>query len=83
LQVGLAALRYGVFRFNQPCKPWRVLDLAYPQGGFDVGIGAIAGLSIAVTEMNYQTKKLALTSPGGSRSLEYDSGVITVSDSCA
>jgi hypothetical protein len=52
---------------------------AYPEDGHGVGIGPIVGVSVAVTEMNYDTEELALTTPDGSVSLEYDSGMITVS----
>jgi hypothetical protein len=52
---------------------------AYPEEGPVFGIGPIAGVSVAVTEMNYHTEEISLTSPDGSLSLEYDSGTITVS----
>ena len=54
--------------------------LAYPEDGHGVGIGPIAGVSVAVTEMNYDTEELSLNSPDGSLSLEYDSGTIVVSE---
>ena len=51
---------------------------AYPEGGRVLGIGPIAGVSISVTEKNYDTEELALTSADGRMSLTYDSGTITV-----
>jgi hypothetical protein len=53
--------------------------LAYPKDGRGVGIGPIAGVSVEVTEMNYNTEQLALTRADGNLSLEYESGTITVS----
>jgi hypothetical protein len=56
---------------------------AYPEGGYGFGIGPIAGVPVAVTEINYDTGELTLASPDGSVSLEYDSGTIMVSDTRA
>jgi hypothetical protein len=69
----------GVFSTRTWERVARDRALAYPENGRGVGIGPIVGVSIAVTEMNYETEKLALTSPDGTMSLEYDSGTITLS----
>ena len=53
--------------------------LAYPQDGIAIGIGPIAGTRIAVTEKNYDTDELRITSADGRLLLEYDSGMIAVS----
>ena len=53
--------------------------LAYPKDGCGVGIGPIAGVAVKVTEMNYSTEQLTLTSADGKLSLEYDSGTIAIS----
>lgn len=52
--------------------------LAYPQNGYGVGIGPIADVAIPVTEMDYATEELKLTSPDGTIRLEYESGTVTV-----
>ena len=69
----------GVFSTRTWERVARDLTLAYPQDGFGVGIGPIAGALIAVTEMNYDTEELKMTSSDGRLSLEYETGVITVS----
>ncbi len=68
----------GVFSTRTWERVARDPALAYPENGRGVGIGPIAGVSVAVTEINYDTEELALISPDGSFSLEYDSGTITV-----
>jgi hypothetical protein len=69
----------GVFSTRTWERVARDAALAYPKGGQGIGIGPIAGVPVAVTEMNYDTEELALTSANGKLSLEYDSGTITVS----
>lgn len=69
----------GVFSTRTWERVARDPALAYPENGHGVGIGPIAGVLVPVTEMNYDTEDLALTSSDGSVSLEYDSGTITVS----
>jgi hypothetical protein len=68
----------GVFSTRTWDRVARDATLAYPENGLGVGIGPIAGISIKVTEMDYDTEELAITSPDGSLSLTYDSGTITV-----
>jgi len=68
----------GVFSTRTWERAARDPDLAYPEGGRAVGIGPIAGVSVAVTEINYETEELALTSADGRISVEYESGTITV-----
>jgi hypothetical protein len=53
---------------------------AYPTDGQAVGIGPIEGLSIPVTEMDYDTGDLRFSSPDGTCSFEYESGSLYVSD---
>lgn len=53
---------------------------AWPENGNGIGIGPLAGVLIPVTEMDYDTEELILTSPDGLLFLEYESGTITVRD---
>ena len=70
----------GVFAVGSWERVARDNALAYPEHGCAVGIGPIEGLSIPVTEMNYETEELSLHSPDGMFRLNYDSGTITVTD---
>jgi hypothetical protein len=72
----------GVFSTQTWEQVARDLSLAYPEDGHGIGIGPIDGISVPVTEMNYGTENLSLTSPDGSLSLEYDNGTIFVSGDC-
>jgi hypothetical protein len=56
----------------------RDIDLAYPDGGFGIGIGPIDGQAIRVTEMDYDTGYFRVTSPDGSVILECESSGIAV-----
>ena len=73
----------GVFSTRTWEQVARDTGAAYPEGGYGVGIGPIAGVAVAVTEINYDTGELKLTSPDASVSVEYESGTITVSDARA
>jgi len=53
--------------------------LAYPENGRAIGIGPLAGQSIAVVEKNNETGELALLAPNGAYALVYESGVLTIS----
>ncbi len=68
----------GVFSARTWERVARDSALAYPDKGLGVGIGPIEGVVVTVTELDYDTGKLALTSPDGSASLKYESGTITV-----
>jgi hypothetical protein len=69
----------GVFSTKTWQRVARDEELAYPQGGRAIGIGPIEGMSIEITEKDYDTEQLQVTSPDGLISLDYDSGTITVS----
>src|SRR6516162_9465214 len=69
----------GVFSTRTWERVARDTALASPDAGVGVGIGPIADLTIRVTEKDYETEELSLTSPDGRISVEYDSGTITVS----
>jgi hypothetical protein len=56
---------------------------AYPENGYALGIGPIAGMSIPVIEVNYNTGNLRFSSPDGKFSFQYDSGTLTVIDAAA
>lgn len=43
-----------------------------------MGIGPIAGQSVSVTEKNYETDELNMTSPNGTFNLFYESGALTI-----
>jgi len=72
----------GVFSTRTWERVARDPALAYPEDGRAIGIGPIAGVSVPVTEMDYDNEQLSLRSPDGSVSLEYDSGTISVSGDC-
>jgi len=59
----------------------RDIDLAYPDGGFGIGIGPIDGQAIPVMEMDYDTGHFRVQSPNGSVLLECESSGIAVLDS--
>lgn len=68
----------GVFSARTWERVARDKGVVYPEGGRCLGIGPIDGVSVLVTEMNYDTEELVLASPDGSLELEYDSGTITI-----
>jgi hypothetical protein len=51
---------------------------AYPSNGHAIGIGPLAGQTVAVTEKDYETGELQLRSLDGVFELAYDSGVIAI-----
>ena len=55
----------------------RDLELAYPEAGAAIGIGPIAGLSIPIAELDYDTGELSWVAPDGS-ALYYTEGVVTI-----
>ena len=67
----------GVYAVGSWARVARDLQLAYPEAGFAVGIGPIAGLLIPIVEMNYQTEDLRWAAPDGSI-LYYAEGIITL-----
>lgn len=67
----------GVFSVGTWERVARDPELAYPEDGIAVGIGPIAGLSIPVTELNYETEDLSWIAPDGS-ALYYAEGVVTI-----
>ncbi len=69
----------GVFSTRTWERLARDPEIAYPIDGYGVGIGPIAGASIAVTEKGYDTEKLTLSNSDVSLFLKYDDGTITVS----
>ena len=70
----------GVFSTKTWERVARDVALAYPTGGLAIGIGPIDGLSIPITEIDYDTGFLRFSSPDGSTSFEYESGTLTVSN---
>jgi hypothetical protein len=73
----------GVFSARSWERIARNIELAYPVNGVGVGIGPIEGQVIAVTEMNYATGEMRVTSPDGRILLECESSGIAVSTSGA
>jgi hypothetical protein len=73
----------GVFAVGTWERLARDTARVYPEDGRAIGIGPIEGVSVPVTEMNYDTDELRFTSPDGRYSFEYDSGTITITDSGA
>jgi hypothetical protein len=68
----------GVFSTSTWERVARDYALAYPEAGAGIGVGPIAGQSIPVTEMNYQTGTMHLTSPDGRIILDCESSGISV-----
>lgn len=68
----------GVFSTHTWERVSRDRALAYPIDGHGIGIGPIAGVSVAVREIEWDTENLTLTSADGSVSLVYDGGTITM-----
>jgi hypothetical protein len=68
----------GVFSTRTWERVARNTELAYPTGGFGVGIGPIAGQAIAVTEMDYEAGHMRAVSPDGRIVLECESGGIAL-----
>lgn len=69
----------GVFSTKTWQRVARDEELAYPQSGRAIGIGPIEGMTIEMTEMDYDTEQLRVTTPDGLIKLDYESGTITVS----
>ena len=69
----------GVFSTKTWERVSRDTELAYPENGHGIGLGPIDGMSIEITEKNYDTDELAVTTPDGLVRLDYESGIITVS----
>lgn len=69
----------GVFSTRTWERIARDTELAYPEHGRGRGIGPIAVMSIDITEKNYDTDELHVTTPDGILRLDYDSGTITIS----
>ena len=70
----------GVFSTTSWERIARDSSLAYPEKGFVVGIGPLAGVSIPVTELDFGTGQLRFLNPDGKLQFEYDSGTVTISD---
>jgi hypothetical protein len=68
----------GVFSVGTWERVARDTELAYPDGGYAVGIGPIEGKKIKVKE-DYEGV-LELTSPDGVYHLSYDEGTITITN---
>lgn len=69
----------GVFSTKTWDRVARDTELAYPEDGRGVGIGPIDGMSVEITEKNYDTDELSVTTPDDLTRLDYDNGTITVS----
>ncbi len=70
----------GVFATATWERVARDSNLAYPENGHAIGIGPIDGVSIPVTEIDYDTGILRFSNPDGTSSFEYESGTLTVSN---
>ncbi len=66
----------GVYSTHTWKRVARDYSLAYPEGGFGIGIGPIAGILIPITEMDYDTETLNITNPEKSILLSYSEGTI-------
>jgi hypothetical protein len=73
----------GVFATDGWGRVARDPSPAYPDGGHAVGIGPIEGVSIPVTEINYETGELRLVSPYGAFCLYYKEGMLAVTTTSA
>ena len=68
----------GVFSTSDWQRVARDYRLAYPEAGTGVGIGPIDGQTIPVTEMNFETGAMCLTSQDGKIVLNCESSHIAV-----
>jgi hypothetical protein len=68
----------GVFSTSTWERVARDTAPAYPDAGTGMGIGPIAGLTIPVVEMDYQSGAMRLTSPDGRITLDCESSGIAV-----
>ena len=68
----------GVFSTTTWERVARDTALAYPSDGRAIGIGPIEGVSIPITEIDYETGLLRFISPDGSNIFEYESGTLTI-----
>ena len=68
----------GVFSTRTWERVARDTQAAYPDDGCGIGIGPIEGVRVVVTEIDFDTGRLLLSSSDGSISLEYECGTITV-----
>ena len=68
----------GVFQTSTWTRVARDKKLAYPKGGFGIGIGPIDGQAIPITEKNYETGEMTIVSPDGRYLLDCDSSRIRV-----
>ena len=73
----------GVFATASWERVARDSTLAYPKDGHAIGIGPIEGLSIPITEINYDTGELRFSNPDGTCNFEYESGTLTVTNASA
>ena len=68
----------GVFETTSWVRVARDSNLAYPKNGYAIGIGPIDGVTILVSEIDYNTGQLQFSSPDGKWSFEYDEGTLTI-----
>lgn len=68
----------GVFRTDTWERVARDSAISYSDCALAIGIGPIAGLSVPVTEIDYDTGELRFCSPDGVSTFEYDSGTLTI-----
>jgi len=73
----------GIFSTDTWQRVARDPELAYPENGIAVGIGPIAGQSIAVHERDERNEKIEMRSPDGWCTLVGESDGITVTFSAA
>ena len=69
----------GVFETGTWQRVARDSESAYPEGGAVPGIGPIAGVPVAVHEIDYDTEVLKFSPPDGRSSLRYSEGTLTIS----
>jgi hypothetical protein len=70
----------GVYETASWSRVARDSALAYPENNQAIGIGPIAGMTIPITELDYDTEKLKASSPSGQIVLEYSSGTLEFFD---
>ena len=68
----------GVYTVSDWKRVARDIELAYPEAGHGIGIGPIAGLHIPITEMDYDTGHLSVTTPDGLHRIDYSEGTVTI-----
>jgi len=70
----------GVFEINSWKKIARDRSASYPDNGKVQGIGPLAGQTVEVTEIDYDTGLMAVVSPDDKYLFYYETGTVTITE---